>query len=67
MSLMNVTSRLLRPVLLPVGVLSERLGNRFYIILALLMAAFALLGVDGVEALRTPGLGGPGRRLVIRL
>jgi len=47
MSLMNVTSRLLRPVLLPVGVLSERLGNRFYIVLALLMAAvfsWAILG-----------------------
>ncbi|HEY0633966.1 MAG TPA: CHASE2 domain-containing protein [Gammaproteobacteria bacterium] len=38
MSQTNLTTTLLRPLLLPVATLSERLGNRFYLILALLMA-----------------------------
>src|SRR5512143_722427 len=47
MSLLNTTHRMLRPLLLPVAVLSERLGNRFYIMLALLMAlvfSWAIVG-----------------------
>src|SRR5512145_468091 len=47
MSLMSVPTKLLRPILLPIAALSERLGNRFYIILALLMAlafSWAILG-----------------------
>lgn len=47
MSLMSVTTKLLRPVLLPIAILSERLGTRFYLLLALLMAllfSWAIVG-----------------------
>ncbi|HEY0720648.1 MAG TPA: CHASE2 domain-containing protein [Gammaproteobacteria bacterium] len=47
MSLMTVTTRLLRPLLLPIATFSERLGNRFYILLALVMAlvfSWAIVG-----------------------
>lgn len=47
MSLMSLSTKVLRPLLLPIAGLSERLGNRFYIILAVLMSlafSWAILG-----------------------
>ncbi len=47
MSQSSLVTTLLRPLLLPVAALSERLGTRFYLILALLMAlafSWAILG-----------------------
>lgn len=47
MSLLSVATTLLRPLLLPVAVLSERLANRFYIVLALLMALLFSWAISG--------------------
>lgn len=47
MSVTSLLRRLARIVLLPFGLLSERLGSRFYILLAVVVIAVSLYGIAG--------------------